>query len=61
MREYIEEKMKEARELADYWFKKHQKTNSTSAFKEYKYFSGKEDAYYDCLEQYDISKKKENI
>jgi len=61
MRKYIEEKMKEARELSDYWFSKYEKTRSMSAFKEFRYFSGKEDAYYDCLEHYDISNKKENI
>ncbi|MFA5763100.1 MAG: hypothetical protein WC931_05960 [Bacilli bacterium] len=51
MFKFLLEKMREAEAMNDFWFKKHQDTDSKTAYEEYKIWQAKEQAYYDCLEE----------
>lgn len=58
MKEYLEEKLKESQALVDFWHNKYLMTGNNKHGAEYKYYDGKESAYYDALEQLQILEKK---
>jgi hypothetical protein len=49
----LEEKLKEATAMNDFWFDKYQETDNQEHFDEHKRWQGQEQAYYEALTQYE--------
>lgn len=59
MQGFLEEKLKEAIVMNDFWFDKYQQSRSQDDFSEHKRWQGQEQAYYEALDQ--LQREDKNV